>query len=394
MARAPLRVVHRSTLRRCDAQPGVAQKNDNFSACHLDSTSPYRHLAQANVEVVVIALKRPGWRARATGHGMQFQQVGVGDQMAPLTTAPPPEALVDVDGHAVSGRRIRRRNRHPTGGEQHWPALRLRQPRQTPTTSASSSDDPTGRWLARSIHSWPVAFRRRHHRSYSGIRKRPWWSLYLVAYRPLAWCIMRDRPFILAIAGGTGSGKTTVARRLADALDPSHFALVKLDSYYRDRTDLTLAERAEINYDHPDAFDWQLLRDHLRSLLDGRPVDIPVYDFADFNRSTEVTRTEPAQVVCVEGILVLYEAELRSLFDLRVYVDTDADVRLIRRLRRDVAERGRTPESVIDQYLSTVRPSHEQFVEPSKRFAHVIIPEGGHNDAAFDMLVARLKEFA
>lgn len=205
---------------------------------------------------------------------------------------------------------------------------------------------------------------------------------------------MRERPFILAIAGGTGSGKTTVAHRLADALDPSHFALVKLDSYYRDRTDLTLAERAEINYDHPDAFDWQLLRDHLRSLLDGQPVDIPVYDFADFNRSADVTCTAPARVVCVEGILVLYEAELRSLFDLRVYVDTDADVRLIRRLRRDVAERGRAPESVIDQYLSTVRPSHEQFVEPSKRFAHVIIPEGGRNDAAFDMLVARLKEFA
>ena len=205
---------------------------------------------------------------------------------------------------------------------------------------------------------------------------------------------MSERPFILAIAGGTGSGKTTVAQRLADALDPSHFALVKLDSYYRDRSDLSLAERSEINYDHPDAFDWPLLRGHLQGLLSGETVDIPVYDFAEFNRSQVVLSTAPAQVVCVEGILVLYEAALRPLFDLRVYVDTDADIRLIRRLRRDVAERGRTPESVIEQYLLTVRDSHEQFVEPSKRFAHVIIPEGGRNDAAFDMLVARLKEFS
>jgi uridine kinase len=342
----------------------------------------------------VIALKRPTGNTCAAGDGMQFQQVGVTDQVAPLTTAPPPPAFVYVDGHAVSGRRIRRRNRHPTAEVPPQQGLTPHQPMQRPRAFASSSDGRRGRWPDRLIRSSTDAFQRRHHRSCSGIRKRPWWSLYLVACWPLAWPVMRERPFILAIAGGTGSGKTTVAQRLANALDPSHFALVKLDSYYRDRTDLTLAERAEINYDHPDSFDWQLLRDHLRSLLDGQPVDIPVYDFADFNRSTEVTRTEPAQVVCVEGILVLYEAELRSLFDLRVYVDTDADVRLIRRLRRDVAERGRTPESVIDQYLATVRPSHEQFVEPSKRFAHVIIPEGGRNDAAFDMLVARLKEFA
>jgi uridine kinase len=205
---------------------------------------------------------------------------------------------------------------------------------------------------------------------------------------------MRARPFILAIAGGTGSGKTTVAHRLADAFEPGQFALVKLDSYYRDRTDLSLEERNRINYDHPDAFDWALLRDQLRSLLAGNAVDVPVYDFAAHNRSDQFVTVEPARVVCVEGILVLNEAELRSLFDLRVYVDTDADVRFIRRLQRDVAERGRTSESVIDQYLTTVRPMHEQFVEPSKRHAHVIIPEGGRNDPAFDMLLARLKEFA
>ncbi len=205
---------------------------------------------------------------------------------------------------------------------------------------------------------------------------------------------MRERPFILAIAGGTGSGKTTVAHRLADELGPSHFGLVKLDSYYRARGDLTVDERAAINYDHPDAFDWPLLRDQLRSLLDGQAVDVPEYDFAAHNRADSFVKVAPARVVCVEGILVLYEAELRSLFDLRVYVDTDADVRFIRRLQRDVAERGRTAQSVIEQYLSTVRPMHERFVEPTKRHAHVIIPEGGRNDPAFDMLVARLKEFA
>lgn len=208
---------------------------------------------------------------------------------------------------------------------------------------------------------------------------------------PLA---MRTGPFLMAIAGGTGSGKTTVAQRLGDALDPSHYALVKLDSYYCARGDMSFEDRTAINYDHPDAFDWPLLREHLRLLLAGRSANVPVYDFTEHLRSDEVTIVEPARVVCVEGILVLYEPELRSLFDLRVYVDTDADVRFIRRLKRDVAERGRTPESVIDQYLTTVRPSHEQFVEPSKRYAHVIIPEGGYNDAAFDMLVARLKEFA
>jgi uridine kinase len=202
------------------------------------------------------------------------------------------------------------------------------------------------------------------------------------------------RPFLLAVAGGTGSGKTTVAHRLADSMGPDRFALMKLDSYYRDRSDLSPAMRREINYDHPDAFDWSLLRDHLRSLLAGRAVDVPVYEYAHDARSSDAVRVEPAQVVCIEGILVLYEAELRSLFDLKVYVDTDADIRFIRRLERDMVERGRSAQSVIAQYLATVRPAHEQFIEPSKRFADVIIPHGGHNDAAFDMLCARLREVA
>jgi uridine kinase len=202
------------------------------------------------------------------------------------------------------------------------------------------------------------------------------------------------RPFLLAVAGGTGSGKTTVARRLAESMGPNRFALMKLDSYYRDRSDQPPEERRQINYDHPDAFDWSLLRDHLRSLLDGKPVNVPVYDYARDTRSSDYVRVVPAQVVCIEGILVLYEAELRNLFDLKVYVDTDADIRFIRRLERDIEERGRTAESVIGQYLATVRPAHEQFVEPSKRYADVIIPHGGHNDAAFDMLCARLREVA
>jgi uridine kinase len=201
-----------------------------------------------------------------------------------------------------------------------------------------------------------------------------------------------SRPFLLAVAGGTGSGKTTVAERLAASFGATRFALVTLDSYYRDRSDLSFDDRTKINYDHPDAFDWPLLRDQLRMLLAGKSAEIPVYDFQEHTRSDQYVHVEPAPIVCIEGILVLYEPELRQLFDLKVYVDTDADVRFIRRLQRDLAERGRSLGSVIDQYLETVRPSHEQFIEPTKRFADVIIPHGGRNNAAFDMLVARLKE--
>lgn len=202
------------------------------------------------------------------------------------------------------------------------------------------------------------------------------------------------RPFILAIAGGTGSGKTTVAHRLADTMGSERFALMKLDSYYCDQGALAMSERMETNYDHPDAFDWELLRTHLNDLLAGSPVQVPVYDYATHTRSPDHVVVQPAQVVCIEGILVLYERELRELFDLKVYVDTDADIRFIRRLERDVAERGRTASNVIEHYLTTVRPAHEQFIEPSKRHADVIIPHGGHNHAAFDMLCARLREVA
>ena len=200
------------------------------------------------------------------------------------------------------------------------------------------------------------------------------------------------RPFLLGVAGGSGSGKTTVAERLAGLIGGTDLALVRLDAYYRDRNHLPFEERAAINYDHPDAFDWPLLLDHVAALLDGLEVQVPVYDFATYERLAERETLRPARVVVVEGILVLYEPELRERFDLRVFVDTDADVRFIRRLERDVAERERSPASVIEQYLATVRPSHEQFIEPSKRYADVIVPHGGMNAPALDVLLARVRE--
>ncbi len=203
-----------------------------------------------------------------------------------------------------------------------------------------------------------------------------------------------ERPFLIGVAGGSSSGKTTVAERLAELAGESHLALIKLDSYYVDLAGLTLDERLEYNFDHPDAFDWPLLNDHLAALAAGAAVPVPIYDYVEFNRSGVVRMVHPARIVVVEGILVLWEPSLRERFDLKVFLDTDADLRLIRRLSRDVAERGRTVESVIDQYLRTVRPAHEQFIEPSKRYADVIIPEGGLNRPALDVLLARVRELA
>lgn len=200
------------------------------------------------------------------------------------------------------------------------------------------------------------------------------------------------KPFVIGVAGGTCSGKTTVAERLVDIVGSEHLALIRQDAYYVDRTHQPFDERARANYDHPDAFDWELMNEHLSRLLYGETVPVPVYDYADHNRSREVQMVAPARIVVFEGILALYEPGLRDLFDLKVFVDTDADVRLIRRLQRDVRDRGRTPDSIMAQYMTTVRPSHMQFIEPSKRHADVIFPEGGHNDAAFEILVARVRE--
>lgn len=200
------------------------------------------------------------------------------------------------------------------------------------------------------------------------------------------------KPFLLGIAGGSGSGKTTVAEHLAALIGGEDLALLRLDAYYRDRNHLPLEERAALNYDHPDAFDWSLLRDHLQDLSKGLEIQVPVYDFTTHERLAARAPLQPARIVVVEGILVLHDAELRDRFDLRVFVDTDADVRFIRRLERDVAERERLPESVIEQYLATVRPSYQEFIEPSKRYADVIVPHGGLNEPALDVLVARVRE--
>jgi uridine kinase len=199
-------------------------------------------------------------------------------------------------------------------------------------------------------------------------------------------------PFLVGVAGGSGSGKTTVAERLAGLIGEPDLALVRLDAYYRDRNHLPVEERAAVNYDHPDAFDWPLLLDHVQALQDGISVQVPVYDFATYERQADRVTIAPARVVVVEGILVLYEPQLRQRFDLRVFVDTEPDIRFIRRLERDMAERQRSVQSVIEQYLETVRPSHEQFIEPSKRHADVIIPHGGLNAPALDMLLARVRE--
>ena len=202
------------------------------------------------------------------------------------------------------------------------------------------------------------------------------------------------RPYIIGVAGGSNSGKTTIAQRLADTIGGDQLSLIRLDSYYVDELDKPIEVRATTNYDHPDAFDWELLNDHLAALALGASVEIPIYDYTNYRRSNSTVVVLAARVIVVEGILVLWERRLRERFDLKIFVDTPADLRLIRRLRRDVAERGRTTDSILDQYLETVRPAHERFIEPSKRYADVIIPEGGMNRPAIEVLLARVRELA
>ncbi len=199
------------------------------------------------------------------------------------------------------------------------------------------------------------------------------------------------RPLVLGIAGGSGSGKTTVVERVIEGMGDIPVSLLHHDSYYRDHPDMSLEERALLNYDHPEVLESSLLAEHLRELLAGRSVEVPVYDFTAHERSSETRRVDPAAVIIVDGILVLADPELRELMDIRVFVDTDPDVRFIRRLLRDVEDRGRTMESVIEQYETTVRPMHLEYVDPSRRQAHVIIPFGGENRVAIAMLVARLR---
>ena len=186
--------------------------------------------------------------------------------------------------------------------------------------------------------------------------------------------------FAIGIAGGTGAGKTTVARRVTENVGDS-VTLVPLDNYYKDISHKPFEERRDVNYDHPSAFEWELLRDHLDALLSGTAVEMPQYDFAEHKRKSERVTVEPTDVIVIEGILALYDDDLNDMFDLHIYVETDADVRILRRIQRDVVDRGRDLQGVIDQYLTQVKPMHEQFVEPTKKDADIIIPEGANSVA-------------
>lgn len=201
----------------------------------------------------------------------------------------------------------------------------------------------------------------------------------------------RRRPFIIGVAGGTGSGKTTVSKRICAMVGDEHLAYIQHDSYYRDLSHLSPEARGRQNYDHPQSLDTPLLVQHLRQLRAGQPAEVPVYDFATHTRRSDVQRVQPAHIVLLEGILIFVEKELRDLMDMRIFVDTDADLRFIRRLQRDIDERGRSTSSVIEQYLATVRPMHLEFVEPSKRYADIIVPEGGYNRVAMEMIVSRIE---
>jgi uridine kinase len=206
---------------------------------------------------------------------------------------------------------------------------------------------------------------------------------------------MSDRArVVIGVAGGSGSGKTTVVRRIVDSVGADNVTVLEHDRYYRDRNDLRLEERAALNYDHPDALETDLLVRHLEELRAGRPIAAPTYDFARHARQPNTDTLEPRRTIIVEGILIFTDAALRNLLDVKVFVDADDDTRFIRRLQRDIAERGRTVPSVIDQYLGTVKPMHLDFVEPSKRYADVIIPRGGHNAVAIDMLLTLIRSLA
>ena len=197
---------------------------------------------------------------------------------------------------------------------------------------------------------------------------------------------------VIGVAGGTGSGKTTVARKLVDALPSGLATIIEHDSYYRDRSDMSPDERSALNYDHPDALQSDLLAEHLRQLRAGSAVEVPIYDFRTHTRRRDTRRVAPTAVVVVEGILTLAQPAVRDQLDIKIFVDTDADIRVFRRIRRDLEDRGRTFASVREQYYRSVRPMHNQFVEPSKRWADLIIPEGGDNHVALEILVARLMQ--
>ncbi|HZJ00661.1 MAG TPA: uridine kinase [Gemmatimonadaceae bacterium] len=201
-----------------------------------------------------------------------------------------------------------------------------------------------------------------------------------------------SKPLIIGIAGGSGSGKSTVAKNVAENLGSLSVAFIDMDAYYRNFTDLSLDERRRLNWDHPDAFDFDLLTSHLEQLAEREQVDKPVYDFVTHLRSDETAAVAPSDVIVIDGILLFVDERVRDLCDVKVFVDADADIRLIRRIQRDLTTRGRPLNEIIDQYLSTVQPMHLQFVEPSKRYADIIVPRGGHNSIAIEMIVAKIKQ--
>lgn len=198
-------------------------------------------------------------------------------------------------------------------------------------------------------------------------------------------------PLVIGIAGGSGSGKTTLAQLILRRVGEDRIAYLPHDAYYKDLSDLPPNQRMAVNFDHPDSLDTELLTRHVEQLRRYQPVDLPVYDFKNHTRTTQTHRVEPRGVIMVEGILIFADPALRRILDVKIFVDTDPDIRLIRRLERDIRERGRTTDMVVKQYLSTVRPMHLEFVEPSKRYADVIVPEGGMNEVAMEMVVARLE---
>lgn len=201
-----------------------------------------------------------------------------------------------------------------------------------------------------------------------------------------------EKPIIIGITGGSGSGKTTIAHEIANQIEANdRIVIMTQDSYYKDNTGLPMSERQKINYDHPNAFDMPLLEAQLNQLLHRKPIEMPTYDFTEHTRSDKTVHINPADIIILEGILVLFNKEIRNLMDIKVYVDTDDDIRFIRRLERDMKERGRSLDSVINQYLTTVKPMYHQFIEPTKRYADIIIPEGGENNVAIDMLTTKVR---
>lgn len=202
----------------------------------------------------------------------------------------------------------------------------------------------------------------------------------------------KNSPIIIGVTGGSGSGKTTVSKKILEQLDGHSISIIQQDSYYKDQAGMTMEERRAVNYDHPLAFDSDLLYQHLKMLKQRQAIDVPVYDYTISTRSPEVIHQEPTDVVILEGILILSDERIRDMLDIKVYVDTDDDIRIIRRIERDTQERGRSLESIITQYLTGVKPMYHQFIEPTKRYADLIVPEGGENSVAIDLLVTKVRD--